>query len=208
MRPDSTRLRELLADAWERWARRCNELTDEQWSTPTRCTGWDVRALVAHLCPDPAMFDELDGAVVDAPAEVVDGAETLRRFNEPGGIAHTAADDLAGQAVSDAGQLSAEAAVDRFTSCARIARRTPMSHQTVIRYPAIGSTTLAVIAEVALMEATVHLLDLADAVGGIEPSADAVAVTRDLLIRVPDPATVVEVLAGRVDAISVLPVVR
>jgi uncharacterized protein (TIGR03083 family) len=208
MRPESTRTRELLADAWERWARRCEKLTRDQWSTPTRCAGWDVRALVAHLCPDPAMFETFNNAVVDEAAEVTDGAEMLRRFNEPGGVAHTSADDLAERAVADAGHLSADSAVDRFSRCARIVRATPMPHQTVIHYPVVGSTTLAVIAEVALMEATVHLLDLADAVGGIEPSGDALAVTRDLLIRIPNPATAVDVLSGRIDPDSALPVVR
>jgi hypothetical protein len=35
-----------------------------------------------------------------------------------------------------------------------------MSEATVITYPVVGTTTLAVIAETAVMEATVHLLDL------------------------------------------------
>ena len=39
-----------------------------------------------------------------------------------------------------------------------------MSNEVVISCPVVGSTTLAVIAEVALMEATVHLLDLLVAV--------------------------------------------
>ncbi len=208
MRPDSRQVREVLADAWERWARRCDELTDEQWSSPTRCTGWDVRALVAHVCPGPAMFDMLNGAAIDGPAAVTDAAVMLRRFNEPGGIAHTAADNLAEQAVADAGQLSADAVVARFTTCARIVRDTPMSHETVIRYPIVGSTTLAVVAEVALMEATVHLLDLIDAVGGVEPSVDAVSMSRDLLIRVPNPVAAVEVLAGRVAPDTAVPAIR
>lgn len=208
MRPDSVHVRGILADAWERWARRCGELTDEQWCTPTRCTGWDVRALVAHLCPDPAMFEELGAAVIDGPAAVTDGAVMLRRFNEPGGIAHTAADDLAERAVSDAELLSPEAAADRFIECARVVRETPMSHQTVIRYPVVESTTMAVVAEVAVMEATVHLLDLADAVGGVQPAADALEVTRDLLIRVPDPTAAVEVLAGRATPDKAFPAIR
>ncbi|MGH3678007.1 MAG: maleylpyruvate isomerase N-terminal domain-containing protein [Mycobacterium sp.] len=86
MRLNSDDVREVLADAWQRWARRCGGLSGEQWSTPTRCAGWDVRALVAHLCPDPAMFDMLNGAIIDGPAEVTDAADMLRRFNEPDGI--------------------------------------------------------------------------------------------------------------------------
>jgi uncharacterized protein (TIGR03083 family) len=208
MRLDGDDLREALADAWERWARRCAALTGEQWSTTTRCTGWNVRALVAHVCPSPAMFDMLTGATINGPAAVTDAAVMLHRFNEPDGIAHTSADSLAEQAVSDAATLSPDAVVTRFTSCARILRTTPMPEDTVISYPVIGSTTLAVVAEVALMEATVHLLDLAAAVGGVEPSAQALTATRDLLIAVPDPTAAVEVLAGRAAPDHAVPAIR
>ena len=132
----------------------------------------------------------------------------LRRFNAPEGIAHTAAANLAEQAVSDAETLTPEAAANRFSECARILRATPMSEDTVIAYPSVGSTTLAVIAETALMESTVHLLDLADAVGGIEPSSEALTATRDLLIAVPDPTAAVEVLAGRADPAAAVPAIR
>ena len=95
----------------------------------TRCSPWDVRALVAHLCPNPEMFDMLDGARTDEPPVVSDGADLLRRFNEPGGIAHTAADDLAEQAVPTPTHLTPDAAVTRFKECARILRATAMSDE-------------------------------------------------------------------------------
>jgi uncharacterized protein (TIGR03083 family) len=208
MRLDGDGGREVLADAWERWARRCSTLTAAEWSTSTRCTGWDVRALLAHVCPDPAMFDALNGALVDGPAAVTDAAEMLRRFNEPNGIAHTTADSLAEQAISNAKALTPDDAVTRFTKCAEILRATEMSRQTVISYPVVGSTTLAVVAEVALMEATVHLLDFAEAVGGVRPSEAALAATRDLLIAVPDPVAAIEVLAGRADPAVAMPAIR
>jgi uncharacterized protein (TIGR03083 family) len=208
MRLDSDDVREVLADMWERWARRCATLTPEEWSTPTRCSGWDVAALLAHVCPDPAMFDRLNAAIVDGPAAVTDAAEMLRRFNEPDGIAHTTADSLAEQAVADAKALTPDAAATRFAECARILRATPMSDETVIAYPTVGSTTLAVIAETALMESTVHLLDLADAVGDVEPSDEALTATRDLLIAVPDATAAVEVLAGRAAPEAAVPAIR
>jgi uncharacterized protein (TIGR03083 family) len=208
MRLDSDDVREVLADVWERWARRCATLTPEEWSTPTRCSGWDVAALLAHVCPDPAMFDRLNAAIVDGPAAVTDAAEMLRRFNEPDGIAHTTADSLAEQAVADAKALTPDAAATRFAECARILRATPMSDETVIAYPTVGSTTLAVIAETALMESTVHLLDLADAVGDVEPSDEALTATRDLLIAVPDAKAAVEVLAGRAAPETAVPAIR
>jgi hypothetical protein len=67
---------------------------------------------------------------------------------------------------------------------------------------------LAVVAEIALVEATVHLLDLADAVGGAQPSEAALATTRDLLIAIPDPIAAIEALAGRADPATVLPAIR
>lgn len=198
----------VLADAWERWARRCAELTPQQWSTATRCRPWDVRALVAHLCPDPPMFDTLIAATTEGPAAVTDAAELLRRFNAPGGIAHTSADKLAEQATANAARLTPDDVVMRFTECAEILRTTTMSNEIVISYPVVGSTTLAVVAEVALMEATVHLLDLADAVGGVRPSEKALTATRDLLIAVPDPTAAVDVLAGRTDPAAAVPAIR
>jgi hypothetical protein len=154
------------------------------------------------------MFDMLNAAVTDGPAAVTDAAEMLRRFNAPGGVAHTSADNIAERAASDATTLTPTDAATRFTECAGILRATPMSKETVISYPVVGSATLAVVAEVALMEATVHLLDLADAVGGVRPSEQALAATRDLLIAIPDPIAAIEVLAGRADPASAVPAIR
>jgi hypothetical protein len=155
------------------------------------------------------MFDMLTAATSDARAEVTDAVEMLRRFNAPGGVAHTSADDIADQAATDATTLTPDDAVTRFTECAEILRATPMSKEVVISYPVVGTTTtLAVVAEIALMEATVHLLDLADAVGGVQPSKQALAATRDLLIAVPDPIAAIEALAGRVDPATALPAIR
>ena len=209
MRLDGDAARQVLADAWDRWARRCAELTPQQWSTATRCRPWDVRALVAHACPGRSMFDMLAAATIDGPAAVTDAAEMLRRFNAPGGIAYTSADDIAEGAATEATALTPDDAVTRFTECAEILRATPMPEETVISYPVVGiTTTLAVVAEIALMEATVHLLDLADAVGGVEPSEQALAATRDLLIAVPDPVAAIEVLAGRADPAAAVPAIR
>jgi uncharacterized protein (TIGR03083 family) len=208
MHLDEDAVREVLADAWERWARRCAELTPQQWSTPTRCRPWDVRGLVAHLCTDRSMFDVLDAAATDGPAAVTDAAVMLRSFNAPDGIAHTSADHIAERATTDATKLTPDDAVTHFTECAQILRATLMSKKTVISYPVVGTTTLAVVAEVALMEATVHLLDLDDAVGGVQPSQQALAATRDLLIAVPDPIAAIEVLAGRADPSTAVPAIR
>src|SRR5262245_31439887 len=72
MRLDQDAVREALADAWERW------------SAATRCRPWDVRGLVAHLCPDRSLFDMFNAAKIDEPGAVTDAAEMLRLFNAHG----------------------------------------------------------------------------------------------------------------------------
>lgn len=61
MRPDSVALRDVLADAWERWASRCAQLTATQWRAGTRCGAWEVQGLVAHVCPEVTTFEALAG---------------------------------------------------------------------------------------------------------------------------------------------------
>jgi len=156
-----------------------------------------VRALVAHVCPEKALFDQLSDAIVDAPPQMDDAVDMLRFFNESGGPAHTMAEELARTATEAATALTAEDAVARFVECADATLALTMPGHTVIRHPVVGTATLAAVAEVAVMEATTHLLDLADAVGGVEPSAAALAATRDLLIALPEPITAIETLTGR-----------
>ncbi|MCV7114070.1 maleylpyruvate isomerase N-terminal domain-containing protein [Mycolicibacterium setense] len=211
MRLVGVALRDELAVAWERWAHRCADLNVTQWRAATRCGAWDVQSLVAHACPEATTFDELAKAAVDGPPAVADAAEMLRIFNQPDGVAHTTADRIAAHAVAEASTLTPEGASTRFREAAARLHRMPemaRAGETVIRYPIVGTTTLGVVAEVALLEATVHLLDLADAVGGVTPSAAALAATRDLLIAVPDPVAAVEALAGRTPAQAAVPAIR
>ncbi|MED5815344.1 maleylpyruvate isomerase N-terminal domain-containing protein [Mycolicibacterium sp. 050232] len=211
MRLVGNALRDELADAWDRWGHRCAGLTAAQWRTTTRLESWDVQSLVAHVCPEVTTFDDLAEAREDGAPAVTDAAEMLRIFNRPDGVANTTADQIAERAVLEGSTLTPPAAAARFLEAATHLRRMPemaRAGETVIRYPIVGSTTLGVVAEVALMEATVHLLDLADAVGGVAPSPAALAATRDLLIAVPDPAAAVEALAGRTPARTAVPAIR
>lgn len=204
-------LRDELAAAWERWGHRCADLTETQWRAATRCGAWDVQSLVAHVCPEATTFDDIAKARVDSPPAVTDAAGMLRIFNQPDGVANTTADRIAAQAAQAASSLRPAAAAARFAEAAVRLRQLPeMSHagDVTIGYPVVGSTTLGVVAEVALLEATVHLLDLADAVGGVAPSDRALAATRDLLIAIPDPTAVVEALAGRTPPQPTIPVIR
>ncbi len=145
-----------------------------------------------------------------AQRAVTNAAEMLRLFNRPDGVANTTADRIAEQAATQAPTLTQAAAAARFSEAAARMRHMPEMTRpgdVVIRYPIVGAT-LAVVAGVALLEATVHLLDLADAVGGVTPSDAALAASRDLLIAMPDPAAAVEGPRGTKARAGVIPAIR
>ncbi|MFI2607554.1 maleylpyruvate isomerase N-terminal domain-containing protein [Kitasatospora sp. NPDC018619] len=200
---------ELLAQAWASWAERGAALAAEDWGRPTRLPGWTVRELYAHVAPVPEMFDGLRAAVLDGPAEMVDGAGVLRAYNRPGGIAHTAADQVAEAARQTAGAAEPALLVSRFgvEGPAALAGIADLPPGTAVAHPLLGSVTVGALGEVALMEATVHLLDLVAAVGGPPPAQGALHFTRALLAEVADPVDFIEAATGR-SAKAVLPVVR
>ncbi|KJK57487.1 maleylpyruvate isomerase N-terminal domain-containing protein [Saccharothrix sp. ST-888] len=199
----------LLTELWRSWAERGAQLGPDDWSTPTRLPGWSVQALFAHVAPDPAMFGQLRGALTQEPAAVTGGAEVLRIYNRPGGVAHVAAPVVEEQARQMAEALSPKELVDRFAvegpeALAGLADVPPTA---VVAHPMLGTVTFGALGELAVMEATVHLLDLIAAVGGPPPPAAALAATRSLLADVPDPVAFIEAATGRTDG-PVLPVMR
>ena len=198
----------LLGEAWERWADRCADLTDGEWSTPTRCRPWDVHALAAHVAPDPAVIGQLGAAGLDVDAAVTDAADLLRGFNQPDGVANTMAGAVAAFAIAAAKSMPRSQVIERFRQCSALVRDGSSALDVVVPHPIVGSTTIAVLADVAMMEATVHYLDLIAAVGGPPLPSAVLAHTRALLVRIPEPAALIEVLAGRADPAAVLPVLR
>ncbi|MFJ5121540.1 maleylpyruvate isomerase N-terminal domain-containing protein [Kitasatospora sp. NPDC088548] len=199
----------LLTGLWESWAERGAALDPQGWGRPTRLPGWSVQDLYAHVAPDPAQFAQLRGAVVDAPAAVDSGAGILRAYNRPGGLAHTAAERIAESARQTAGATEPAALVARFATegPAALAAIADLPPATVIAHPLLGAVTIGALREVAVMEATVHLLDLIAAIGGPPPATAALHATRTLLAEVADPVAFIEAATGRTDT-PVLPVVR
>ncbi|MET8627031.1 maleylpyruvate isomerase N-terminal domain-containing protein [Kitasatospora sp. NPDC004669] len=202
-------VRDLLAEAWASWGERGAALGAEDWGRATRLTDWTVRELYAHVAPVPEMFTGLRAAVQDGPAEVSSGAGVLRAYNRPGGIAHTAAGQIAETAKRTAEAAEPAVLIARFgvEGPAALAGLADLPPDTVVAHPLLGSVTVGALGEVALMEATVHLLDLIAAVGGPAPAEGALNFTRDLLAEVADPVAFIEAAAGRGSA-PVLPVIR
>ncbi|MEY9845548.1 maleylpyruvate isomerase N-terminal domain-containing protein [Streptacidiphilus sp. MAP5-3] len=198
MAHQNTSSADLLVELWHSWAERGAALAPTEWTRPTRLPGWSVRALYAHVALDPTMLAGLREAVLEEPPKVTSGAEILRIFNRPGGVAHSAADLVAAQARETADSMTPEELIRRFAELgpAAVAELAALPPDTPVAHRA-GTVTLGALREIAVTEATVHLLDLIDAVGGPPPPAAAVRATRDLLVDVVDPTVFIEAAAGR-----------
>ncbi|WP_280696629.1 maleylpyruvate isomerase N-terminal domain-containing protein [Kitasatospora sp. GP82] len=200
---------DLLATLWRSWAERGAQLRPDEWAGPTRLPGWSVHALFAHVAPDPAMFGQLRGALTEGPAAITGGAEILRVYNQPGGVAHVSAEAVEERARQVAESVPPEVLLVRFAEEGpnALSALADIPADAVIAHPMLGSVTFGALGEVAVMEATVHLLDLIAAVGGPPPPTAALEATRGLLVAVADPIAFIEAATGRTDA-AVLPVLR
>lgn len=189
------------------WGERVAALTPEEWATPTRLPGWTVRDLVAHMAPDDQVLDFLRGERVEAPA-VTSSPQWLRRFNEPGGPAHTLAEDVAAGA-QQAATVGTETLVRYFAEFgpAMIAEFRAAAPDVGLIHPILGAVSFRAIADTTTVEATVHLLDLIDAVGGAPVPPAGLRRTAEILAAVADPVDFIEAATGRSQA-RVLPVMR
>ncbi|WP_040816160.1 maleylpyruvate isomerase N-terminal domain-containing protein [Nocardia concava] len=198
----------VLEQVWQAWARRVPALTEDEWAAPTRLPGWSVRDLLAHVAPGPSVLDHLRGPHVAEPL-VVDGPDMLRRFNLPGGAAHTMAADVAERARQEA-VAGPATVIDYFLTngpvmLALLSEAEPAAG---IAHPVLGSVSFRALAEVGVVEATVHLLDLIAAIGGPPPPEAALRRSVEILAAVPPSTAFIEAVTGRGPAEAVVPILR
>lgn len=196
---------DALEAVWRQWAEVGGGLADVEWSRPSRCAGWDVAALFAHV----GLFPH---AVLDPPqahgGEPVTAVAILRGFNAPSGVAHTMADQVADAAVARAAQVGRPGLVAVFADVG------PRAIAALRGRPADGCvpwaaavTTWAEATRIVLMESVVHLLDVLDALARVpDVPAEALRETAHLLADLADPVAFIEGATGRAD--SPLPVLR
>jgi uncharacterized protein (TIGR03083 family) len=201
---------DALAAVWERWAEVGANLSDEQWSTSTRCTGWDVAALYAHVGMFPRAIVE-PPPVDDVGGEPVTAVEILRGFNAPGGVAHQMADQIADSVVSLAAELARPTLVALFSDDGprAIAALRGQAADARLPWPGVEAMTTWVEAlRIVLMESVVHVLDVLDALGR-RPDVPAAGLreTAHLLAELADPVEFIEGATGR-SATAPLPVLR
>ncbi len=200
--------RDLLIRLWRLWAKRAAELSDEQWTTETRLPGWTVRDVYVHVTPD-VLIAMLAAPAADGDVKVTSAAEMLRVFNADPAATEPMHAQLAEMVRQMAADIDRDSVVQRFGSDLPDAfeRLAGLSRDTVIPHPILESVSLGAFLDMAIMEATVHWLDVIDAVGGDEPEPMALERARDVLAAVPDPLAFVEAATGR-SGDPVLPVMR
>jgi uncharacterized protein (TIGR03083 family) len=197
-----------LARTWRVWTRTGAALSDAQWRQPTRCGRWDVRALYAHHSVFPAALAALPQAAAPA-ADPVAASDVLRAFNAPDGVAVVHADVIARHALSQAAGDPAEVFVERFRAGGPAAVEVLRAADPAapVRWTTFA-VTLNEVLRIAVMEASVHLLDLQRALGQLpEVPADALALTVRLLAEVAPAVEFIEAATGRTETMP-LPVIR
>lgn len=200
--------RQLLIRLWRMWAKRAAALSDEQWATETRLPGWTVRDVYVHITPD-VMIAMLAAPAADGAAQITSAAQMLRVLNADPAAAEPMHAQLAEMVRQLASDVDRGALAERFDTelPAAFERLSGLTRGTVIVHPSLGSVALGAFLDMAILETTVHWLDVIDAVGGPEPEPTALERARDVLGAVPDPRAFVEAAAGRATG-AVLPVMR
>lgn len=201
---------DALDSVWACWAGTAGTLTGEGWARPSRCAGWDVAALYAHV----GMFPHAVRNAPPLPAEPgvpLTAAEILRGFNAPDGVAHEMAAEVADGAVRSAVERGPDGLRRIFTHDSPQAVEILRKHACGDRVPwpaAAGVTTWGEAVRIVLLESTVHLLDVLDALDrapDVPPTA--LRETAHLLAEIADLVALVETATGRT-ATPVFPLLR
>jgi uncharacterized protein (TIGR03083 family) len=180
---------------WHRWHEA--GLRIRTWTTPSGLGDWTVRELYAHVARGVETFVELlaQPPIAGEP-EVPDAAAYFAALRPLGaaGAAHVAETARVWAAARTDGEL-----VDVFAAPA--AKVLGELNEDVVVRGIAGTIRVGDYAVTRVLEATVHLLDLADAVPQVSPPPpDALRRTVDVLTDLTPPADFVRLATGRPSA--------
>jgi uncharacterized protein (TIGR03083 family) len=156
---------ELLAAVWEGWAALGARLDPDAWDVPTRCEGWTVLDVTAHVSQGVSGLGALaDSRRVDGDADHPSPGALMRALKPNPELAASIAAKNADLARRD-GQAHAPAElIERLERGARQARDlASMDPTTTVDYFGHGTTTIAVAVQIRVIEGVVHMLDVAEA---------------------------------------------
>jgi uncharacterized protein (TIGR03083 family) len=202
-----------LASVWRAWADTGRSLDDQDWHRPTRLPGWTVVALYGHHSAFPLHIEKFcSDPPSEAPQTHPDAPALLATLNRPGGPAHTMSHTVRDHAVDLAQRASRAELVGRFRDLAprALSLAAQVDHGKLLNYGGMAVLPFRDALRIALMEAVVHYLDLATAVGLSLPGpvdGAPLSETVRLLAAVADPLDFVEYATGR-SSVNMFPVVR
>lgn len=188
-----------LDTLWAAWAEQGRATTEEQWVLPTRLGAWDVRSLYAHASSWPRAFTSLVTMVREAEPTYATAAELLRVFNAPDGVAHRMRDWSAARSREEAAKYSTAELVEQFAVAGPQAITTARELGDVaVDYYGQAVLHLDAVVSIGVMEATVHLLDLQNALGQApDVPSSGLTQTAALLAEMAPPVTFIEAATGR-----------
>lgn len=204
---------DLLEALWEQWTRIGTDLTDAQWTAPTRLPGWRVAEVYAHHGTYPVLLGRMIAAPTpDGPVTHATAGALLAAFNAPDGPAYASASTVRDHAIGQADTKNRDSLVARFATAApaTIAALRDDDPDRSVDYGGLAVLPLAQILRIGLLESVVHYLDVARAADLDVPGPVAGAPLREtaaLLTEVADPVTFVEGVTGR-STVDFLPIVR
>jgi uncharacterized protein (TIGR03083 family) len=200
-----------LAEVWQWWATSLSGLEPAAWNRPSRLPGWDVAALVAHASLLVGGLKRFVSRPVEVAPNIASARDLLARFNEPDGVATTAADTVAEGARQRAARLTPADLLAIYTVHApAVIAAVEAAGPIVVDYFGVTTLPLDAAVSVATMEAVAHGLDLC-ASCGIPPASiptRALDHTVQLLASMAPAIDFVEAATGRAAADIVLPVLR
>ncbi|RJQ71874.1 maleylpyruvate isomerase family mycothiol-dependent enzyme [Pseudonocardiaceae bacterium YIM PH 21723] len=199
-----------VEQCWQAWAALGTSLSGEQWARPSRCPGWTTAGVFAHHSVTPHLLTG-DLPTESVPGDPVDAVTMLRGFNEPGGLAETAAPSIESDAATRADELPTTELVRRFTEDAPRALANLRTLDPDMVIPWLYTGVLIRVSEglrLILLEATVHLLDACHAAGVPATAPEpALRETARFLAEVAPPVEFLEAATGRIPG-SPFPIIR
>jgi uncharacterized protein (TIGR03083 family) len=192
---------DVLAQCWQTWRDVLTGAEPSSWSAATRSTGWDVKSLVTHHAGWVLGFAGLRDRLVTEATETTSAVALLRGFNQPGGVATEGAADIERQTREMAATLSPEQLVGAFADVAppAVESARALGPSAVVDYVGVASMTVAEVATIGVVEATVHGVDLLDALGVPADRLPAAAfeMVIGVLVALAGPVAFIEGATGR-----------
>lgn len=199
---------ELLRLVWARWMESLDGLDEAAWSAPTRCGDWDVRALVAHVSDGIIGFHtSLRDRMVEREAGIISAAQLMGLLKPDSRSAQATAEkaDARARRSSERDLAQLREPFNAFADeVLQIARAHPVG---VVDYFGRADVAVEGLIELALLEATVHYLDLAEALGDrTDLSSEVMRNVLETLLSMSTPQALIEVATGRRRADDIFPV--